>query len=173
MQLIKVAHKYTELVKQELLARRASAVILGFSLEVTTVFKYLKEGAKRMEPGFSHWLTAARPGAMAHTKAQGVPSKHQKTLFTGRVTKHWHRFPRGVMESPSSEVFTRHQSWMAGSRWPVQRWDIGPNNLKRSLPALTILLFSNCIKKIEFDVQVWEFRKLVVMPISAIASDKK
>lgn len=36
-----------------------------------------------MEPGFSHWFTVARPEAMAHTETQGVPSKHQETLFTG------------------------------------------------------------------------------------------
>lgn len=49
-----------------------------------------------MEPGFSHWFTVAKPEAMAHTETQGVPSKHQETLFTGRVTKRWHTFPSGL-----------------------------------------------------------------------------
>lgn len=91
-------------------------------------------------------------------------------------TFYWERdqalFVRGIMESLSLEIFTRHQSWMAASRWPFLRKDIGPNNPKRSLPASTILFFSNCIKQIEFDAQLWEFRKLVVMYVSAIASDK-
>lgn len=64
MQLIKVVHKYKKLAKQEFLALCASAVILDFALEVTSVFKYLKEGAKRMEPSFSHWFTVARPEAI-------------------------------------------------------------------------------------------------------------
>lgn len=54
MQLIRVVYKYKKLAKQEFLALCASAVILDFALQVTSVFKYLKEGTKRMEPSFSH-----------------------------------------------------------------------------------------------------------------------
>lgn len=39
-------------------------LIVDFALEVTSVFKYLKEGAKRMKPSFSHWFTVARPEAI-------------------------------------------------------------------------------------------------------------
>lgn len=49
--------------QQELLALCASAVILGFASEVTSVFKCLKEDAERMEPSFSHWFTVVRPEA--------------------------------------------------------------------------------------------------------------
>jgi len=31
--------------------------------------------------------------------------EHKKTLFTVRVTEHWHRFPREAVGSPSLEVF--------------------------------------------------------------------
>jgi len=31
-----------------------------------------------------------------------------KNLFTRRVVKHWSRLPRGVVESPSLEVFKTH-----------------------------------------------------------------
>lgn len=83
MQLIKAVDKYTKLVKQEFLALCASAVIPDFALEVTRVFKYLKEAAKKMEPGLSHWFTVARPEAMAHTETQGIPPNIRKHFLLG------------------------------------------------------------------------------------------
>lgn len=122
---------------------------------------------RRVQKGWSQVFLTGSQWQDQRTQTQGFPSEHQ-TPFTGRVTKHWHRFPRGVVESPSLEIFTRHQSWTAGSRWPFLTRDIGPNNFKRSLLALTIQLFSSYIKQIWFDAQLWEFSKLVVMYISLL-----
>jgi len=32
----------------------------------------------------------------------------RKNFFTLRVREHWNRFPRGVVESPSLEIFKTH-----------------------------------------------------------------
>ncbi|KAK4829239.1 hypothetical protein QYF61_002504 [Mycteria americana] len=37
----------------------------------------------------------------AQTEIQEIPLKHKKNFFTGRVVKHWHRWPREAVESPS------------------------------------------------------------------------
>lgn len=147
-------HKVSQ---QEVLAQHASAVILGFALEVTSVYKYLKEGAKRMEPGCFHWFTEAKPEAMGtHWNTWGFPLNIGKHFLLGGWPSTGTGFPEELWSlHPWS---TRHQSCMAGCRWPCLRRDIGPNNLQRCLPALAILLFSNCIKQIEFDVQLWEFK---------------
>ncbi|KAK4831874.1 hypothetical protein QYF61_019886 [Mycteria americana] len=44
----------------------------------------------------------------AQTETQEVPSEHQKHFVTVRVTEHWHRLPREVVESPSLEIFENH-----------------------------------------------------------------
>jgi len=36
------------------------------------------------------------------------PSEHQKTLFVVMLIKHWHRFPREIVESPSFQIFKSH-----------------------------------------------------------------
>ncbi|KAK4827617.1 hypothetical protein QYF61_019542 [Mycteria americana] len=41
-------------------------------------------------------------------KHKRFPLNIRKHFFTVRVTKHWHRLPREVVESPSSEIFKSH-----------------------------------------------------------------
>ena len=56
------------------------------------------------------------------TRGNGHKLKHRrfpltirKHFFTVRVTKHWHRLPRGVVEYPSLEIFKRHLDMVLGN----------------------------------------------------------
>ncbi|KFV78399.1 hypothetical protein N308_05559, partial [Struthio camelus australis] len=39
----------------------------------------------------------------------------RKNFFTVRVTEHWHRLPREVVESPSLEIFKSHLDTILGN----------------------------------------------------------
>ena len=56
------------------------------------------------------------------TRGSGHKLKHMRFLlnirkhfFTVRVTEHWHRLPREVVESPSLEIFKRCMDMVPGN----------------------------------------------------------
>lgn len=50
-------------------------------------------------------MPCVRKRGNAKTDIQEVPFRHRKHFFTVRLTEHWHRWPREVVEFPSFEIF--------------------------------------------------------------------
>ncbi|KAK4814469.1 LOW QUALITY PROTEIN: hypothetical protein QYF61_018987 [Mycteria americana] len=70
--------------------------------DLINVYKYLNGGAKRTEPRyFSGVQTRGNGHKLKHRRFHLNIRKH---FFTVRVTEHWHRLPREVVEPPSLEI---------------------------------------------------------------------
>ncbi|KFV72086.1 hypothetical protein N308_05504, partial [Struthio camelus australis] len=74
--------------------------------DLLNAYKYLKGGCP--EDGARLFSVVPRDRARGNGREQKhkkVPLSMRKNFFTVRVTEHWHRLPRGVVESPSLEIF--------------------------------------------------------------------
>jgi len=61
-----------------------------------------------MGVGVFYQVTSDRTrGNVLKLHQEGFRLPIKKSCFTERVTKHWNRMPRGLVESPSLEVFKR------------------------------------------------------------------
>ena len=65
----------------------------------------LRVGVKRMRPD-SFFSSAQRQGKgqQHRLKHRNFQLNMRKNFFTLRVTEHWNRLPRGIVDSPSLEI---------------------------------------------------------------------
>jgi len=83
--------------------------------DLINVYKFLKGGCR--EDRASHFSVVPwRTRGSVHTsKHRRFPLNIRKHFFTVRVPKHWHRLPKEVVESPSSEIFRSHLDTVLGN----------------------------------------------------------
>ena len=82
-------------------------------MDLIQVYKYLRCGGHSGEASLFSAVCGDRTRGNGH-KLQH--RKFRKNFFTVRVTEHWNRLPREVVESPSLEIFK--------SRLDAYLWDL-------------------------------------------------
>jgi len=79
--------------------------VILFCEDLVNAYKYPKEGFQedgaRLFPVVPSDTTGGNGHKLKHRKFR---LNTRKNFFTLRVTEHWNRLPRGVMESPSLEI---------------------------------------------------------------------
>ncbi|KAK4815339.1 LOW QUALITY PROTEIN: hypothetical protein QYF61_000171, partial [Mycteria americana] len=97
------------------------------------VSKYLKEGCQKHGARLFPVVPRDRGRDNGHKpKPRRFSLNIRRHFFTVRVTKHWHRLPRVVVESPSLEIFRSHLDMVLGN----QLWAVNQVSLQCNLHAM-------------------------------------
>jgi len=77
--------------------------------DLINAYEYLKGGCQEDEARLFSVVPSYRTGGNGHKlKHEKFQQNMRKNFFTPRVTEHWKRLPREVVESPSLEIFQTH-----------------------------------------------------------------
>jgi len=84
--------------------------------DLINMHKYLKEECTDRGGRLFSVVPSDRTRGNGHKlKHRRFPLNIRKHFFTLRVTEHWHRLPREVLESPSMGIFKSHLDTVLGN----------------------------------------------------------
>ncbi|KAK4829864.1 hypothetical protein QYF61_007256 [Mycteria americana] len=114
--------------------------------DLINVYKYLEGGYREDEARLSSVVPSDR------TRGNGHKLKHRrftlnirKHFFTVRVTEHWHRLPREIVESPSLGKFRSHLDMVLSNQLQVALLEQGEGpEVPSTLNPSMILCVSSC-----------------------------
>jgi len=104
--------------------------------------KYLQGGCQEDGARIFSVVPSDRTRGKGHKlKPRKFQLNMRKNFFPLRVTEHWHRLPREVVESPSLEIFKTHlDKVLCSLLWVTLLWQgVGLDDSQRSLPTPNIL----------------------------------
>lgn len=76
-------------------------------------WKHISEGAKKVDLGSFQWCPVR--GSEATDTYWNTEGSLWIPFFTVRVTEHWYRLPREVVDYPSFEIFKSHVNMVLGN----------------------------------------------------------
>jgi len=104
-------------------------------------------GVRRTGPDSFQWCPATGTRGNGHKVKAGKFQLKVRKNFTLRVTEHWFRLPREVVDSPSLEIFQpRLAVVLCPLLWvTLLRQGVGLGDPQRSLPTPTMLGFCDSV----------------------------